>query len=152
MKRVYINEEVCIGCRLCEVHCRLEHSRSKDLIKAFKKESPSPSPLLRVERREVLSFAVPCRHCPEPYCVYACLTGALQRQPENGVITVDTAKCIGCWTCILACPFGVIRQEREQGKIAKCDLCLERGMPACVANCPNEALVYAETEDAVAAQ
>ena len=149
MKRVYINEEVCMGCRLCEVHCRLEHSPSKDLIKTFNRETPPPSPLLRVEKREPISFALSCRHCPEPYCVYACLTGALQRDSDSGVVTVDGERCTGCWTCILACPFGVIRQEKHQGKIAKCDLCLERDMPACVVNCPNEALVYAEVQDGV---
>lgn len=144
MKRVYVREEVCIGCRLCELYCRLEHSRSKDLIKTFKRESPQPMPLLRVETMEPVSFAVSCRHCTDPYCIYACLTGALRREPNSGIVTVDVEKCIGCWTCIVACPLGVIRQDTHQGKIAKCDLCLEKDMPACVANCPNEALVYAE--------
>ncbi len=149
MKRVYINEELCMGCRLCEVYCRVEHSKYKDLIKAFKKEPSPPLPLVRVEKRGPISFAIQCRHCAEPHCVYACLTGALQRESDSGVVTVDGEKCIGCWTCILACPFGVIRQETQQGKIAKCDLCQGEDMPACVANCPNEALVYAETEDKV---
>ena len=65
----------------------------------------------------------------------------------SGIVTVDSEKCVGCWTCVLACPFGVIRQEKHSGKIAKCDLCLEKEMPACVANCPNEALVFAEVPD-----
>lgn len=147
MKRVYINEEACMGCRLCQVYCRLEHSGYSDLLKAFRKESPLAMSLVQVEKKEPISFAVQCRHCAEPYCVYACLTGALQKSTENGIVTVDADKCIGCWTCILACPFGVIKQDRLQRKIAKCDLCLGREIPACVANCPNEALVYAETEN-----
>jgi carbon-monoxide dehydrogenase iron sulfur subunit len=147
MKLVYVNEEVCIGCGLCEVYCRLEHSFSKDLIKSFKKEPLHPAPLLRVERREPISFAVTCRHCTEPHCIYACITGALQRKPESGIVTVDEGKCTGCWTCILACPYGVIRQEKHRGKITKCDLCFEKEIPACVANCPNEALTYAEIQD-----
>lgn len=106
-------------------------------------------PLLRVEKMEPISFAVSCRHCTDPYCIYACLTGALHREPNSGIVTVDVEKCIGCWTCLLACPFGVIRQDTHQGKIAKCDLCLEKDMPACVANCPNEALVYAEAQEGV---
>ncbi len=149
MKRVYINEEACMGCRLCEVYCRFEHSDSRDLIKAFKTESPQPSTLLRVERSEPISFAVTCRHCPEPHCVYACITGALHRELKSSIVTVDKEKCIGCWNCILACPFGIIRQDKNQGKIAKCDLCLERDEPACVAYCPNEALVYAEVKNGV---
>lgn len=151
MKKVQVREEVCMGCGLCEVFCQLEHSISKDLIKAFKKEAPPPSSLLSVERRSPVSFAVTCRHCDEPLCVYACLTGALTKDPKSGIVSVDTEKCVGCWTCILACPFGVIRQDKRQGKVAKCDLCSGKDIPACVANCPNEALLYVEVEDGVAA-
>jgi carbon-monoxide dehydrogenase iron sulfur subunit len=143
MKRVYINEAVCMGCRLCEVYCRIEHSPTKDLIKAFRGEPPQP--LLQVEKREPISFAVQCRHCPEPYCVYACLTGALEKQLD-GVVSVDKDKCIGCWTCILACPWGVIRREARERKIVKCDLCQGEAMPACVSHCPNEALIYADAD------
>ncbi len=147
MRRVYVKEEVCIGCHLCEVYCQVEHSRSKDLIKALKRESPRPLPRLWVEERQPVSFSVPCQHCTEPLCVYACLTGALHKDPESGIVTVDEERCVGCWTCILACPFGVIRQDKDRGKIVKCDLCIGKDIPACVANCPNEALVYAEAED-----
>ena len=147
MKRVYIKEEVCIGCHICEVYCRAEHSQSKDLVKAFKGESPPSLPRLRVEEKKPVSFSVLCQHCYEPSCVYACLTGALHRDAESGVVTVDEERCTGCWTCILACPFGVIRQDKERRRIAKCDLCPGRDTPACVDNCPNDALVYAETEN-----
>ena len=145
MRRVYIKEEVCIGCHLCEVFCQVEHSQSKDLIKAFKRESPRPLPRLWVEARMPVSFAVQCRHCDEPPCVHACLTGALQRDAESGIVTVDVDRCIGCWICMLACPFGAIRQDTQRGKIIKCDLCIGENMPVCVSQCPNEALVYAET-------
>ena len=64
---------------------------------------------------------------------------------------MDTEKCAGCWTCILACPYGVVKPEKERGTIAKCDLCLGNGVPACVAHCPNEALVYAEVKNGVSA-
>jgi len=144
MKRIYINEGVCIGCHLCEVYCQLKHSQSKDLIKAFKREFPRPLPRLLVEERKPLSFAVQCRHCAEPTCVYACLTGALSRDSDSGIVTVDEEKCIGCWTCLLVCPFGVIRQDTKQSKTVNCDLCQGEDIPVCVANCPNEALVYAE--------
>jgi carbon-monoxide dehydrogenase iron sulfur subunit len=123
------------------------HSQSKDLIKAFKRESPQPLARLSVEVKDRVSLSVQCRHCDEPSCVYACLTGALQRDPDSGIITIDEEKCIGCWTCILACPFGAIRQDTQRGRIAKCDFCSENTVPVCVANCPNEALVYVEVPD-----
>ena len=144
MKRVFIKESVCMGCHLCEVYCQQEHSKSKDLIKAFKKESPCPVPRVRMEEKGAVSFSVRCQHCADAPCAQACLTGALTQDPVTGVVTVDTEKCVGCWTCILVCPFGAIRQDMEQGKMVKCDLCKGRNTPACVENCPNEALIYAE--------
>lgn len=142
MKRIFPKEEVCIGCRLCEVHCLVEHSASKDVIKAYTRETPRPLPRLRVQMKGTTSFPVPCRHCSEPLCVYSCLTGALSQDPATGVVTVDKKKCKRCWTCILACPYGAIWRDTES--IVKCDFCPGRDVPACVANCPNEALVLAE--------
>lgn len=147
MKRIYPQEEVCMACRLCEVYCLVEHSRSRDPVKAYKKESPRPLARIRVEEKGTLSFALQCRHCDEPPCVYACLTGALRKE-ESGVVKVEAEKCIGCWTCILACPYGAIAMDTARGVVAKCDLCPHLSLPACVSRCPNEALVYLEGIDA----
>lgn len=139
MRRIQAKEEVCIGCHLCEIWCTVEHSRSKDIIKAFKKE-PKIQPRVQVEERRPTSFAVQCRFCEEPYCVFSCISGAM-RIDENGAITHDAEKCLGCWTCIMVCPYGAISIDAE-GKIAsKCDLCAGRSVPSCVEHCPNEALV-----------
>ncbi len=145
MKRVYAREEVCIGCRLCEVHCAVQHSRSRDVVRAFKRERIPPTPRLHVEEAGALSFALQCRHCAEPLCVYACLTGAMHRDERTGVVLHDAERCVGCWTCLLFCPYGAIAKDAASGKVvAKCDLCGGLEPPACVANCPNEALVYEE--------
>ncbi len=88
--------------------------------------------------------AVQCRHCPEPPCAYACLTGAMQQDPLTGEVTLDPDRCIGCWTCILVCPYGAIRRDQQRNIAVKCDLCPHLEVPACVANCPNEALLFAE--------
>ncbi|MCX6011003.1 MAG: 4Fe-4S dicluster domain-containing protein [Chloroflexi bacterium] len=144
MGKVYVKEEVCIGCHLCEVYCQMEHSHSKDLIKAFKVETPRPLPRLRVEAKKPVFLSVRCQHCDEAPCIYACLTGALRQSPGSSAVSVDEERCVGCWACILVCPFGAIRQDVGRGKIAKCDLCGGKDMPLCVINCPNEALVYVE--------
>jgi carbon-monoxide dehydrogenase iron sulfur subunit len=101
-------------------------------------------PRIRVERKGEISFSLQCRHCDEPWCVYSCLTGAMQKDPTTGIVTVDTQKCMGCWTCILACPSGALTRDNGEKVVAKCDLCPGRDVPACVANCPNEALVFIE--------
>ncbi|MBN2185895.1 MAG: 4Fe-4S dicluster domain-containing protein [Dehalococcoidia bacterium] len=147
MKRVYVKEEACIGCHLCEVYCQLQHARSKDIIKALRKETPHPLPRLRVEEKGVVSFSVRCQQCDEAPCVQACITGALARNPVSSLIEIDPERCIGCWTCLLACPLGAIKQDIEQKKVLKCDLCQGEEIPVCVANCPNEALVYVESQD-----
>jgi carbon-monoxide dehydrogenase iron sulfur subunit len=135
-----------MGCGLCEVHCLVEHSRSRDVVKAHLRERPTPLALLHVERRDHFFLPVQCRQCPEPLCVYSCLTGAMQRDPATGEVHVDGARCIGCWTCILACPYGAIRRDNRRGIVTKCDLCPGRPVPACVAACPNEAILYTEAE------
>ncbi len=152
MKRVYVNEDVCIGCRLCEVYCRLKHSRTKDLIKAHKRETPRPLPRLRVDESGVLSLSVRCQHCDDAACIRACLTGALSRDPETALVTVDEERCIGCGTCVLVCPLGVPRLDEARQIMVKCELCQDEEIPPCVANCPNEALIYAEVAEENAAK
>lgn len=143
MKRILANKEYCIGCRLCEIHCVTAHSVSKDIVKAFKIEGMS-LPRIRVEESGPLSFAVQCRHCEEPLCVYSCITGAMTIG-EDGSVVNDSQKCVGCWTCILVCPYGAISRDEVEGKVvSKCDMCAGSNVPACVENCPNEALTYVD--------
>lgn len=139
MGRIYAKEEVCIGCRLCEIHCIVQHSKSKRIIKAFKEE-PRALPRAIVEEEGALSFALQCRHCDEPLCVEACMSGAMHI--EDGKVLCDSDRCVGCWMCIMSCPFGAIKRDEYHKISSKCDLCAGSDMPACVANCPNEALVY----------
>jgi len=142
--KIQIEEEHCIGCHLCETYCIAEHSRSKDLIKAFKKEYPRPLARVHVEEAKPVSFALLCRHCEDPLCVYACLTGAMSKD-RNGLVQHNPERCMGCWSCIMVCPFGAIaRDERVKKSVSKCDLCSGRKKPSCVEHCPNGALVCVE--------
>ncbi|KON26160.1 4Fe-4S ferredoxin [miscellaneous Crenarchaeota group archaeon SMTZ1-55] len=144
MKRIIIQEDACMGCGLCEVYCVVQHSTSKDLLKAYKKERPRPISRVRVEEAIPLSFAVQCQHCEDPPCVEACLSGAMQLDADTRLVVHDTEKCMGCWTCIAVCPYGALRMDADAKVVVKCDLCPTLDTPACVANCPNEALVYKE--------
>ena len=143
MKRIYAREEVCIGCRLCEIHCIVQHSRTKKIIKTFQEEEDRPLPGLLVEESGPVSFAIQCRHCDDAQCVAACMTGAMQKDENTGAVTHDADRCVGCWMCIMVCPAGAIRRDLEHGKIAsKCDLCVGEETPVCVDRCPNEALTF----------
>jgi anaerobic carbon-monoxide dehydrogenase iron sulfur subunit len=147
-KRILINEEYCIGCRLCEVYCITQHSSSKNILKAYKGEYPRPASGIVFEERGYTSFALQCRHCDEPLCVEACLTGAMYLDEGTGYVLHNRDQCVGCWMCIMVCPFGVIKPDLEQGVVAsKCDLCVEAEYPACVAHCPNGAIRLVEVNE-----
>jgi carbon-monoxide dehydrogenase iron sulfur subunit len=147
VKKVYVKEEVCIGCHLCEVYCQLQHAGSKDLVKAFKRAPSRPVSRLRVEEKGEISFSIRCQQCNDAPCVQACLTGALSRDPLTSLVKTDEERCIGCWTCILVCPFAAIGRDTIKKISVRCDLCQGEEVPVCVSNCPNEALVYLEVPD-----
>lgn len=71
----------------------------------------------------------------------------MSKDPVTGLVVSDPEKCVGCWTCILACPNGALVKDKAQKIVLKCDFCPDRETPVCVANCPNEALVLAADED-----
>lgn len=141
MKRIYVNEQWCLGCHLCEYYCAFANSDEDDMVKALKGKAIKPC--IRVEEGDSVNFAVSCRHCEEPLCVKGCITGALTK--NGGVITVDSDRCIGCYTCILCCPYGAVSPSGD-GVIQKCELCVKNsgGTPHCVKGCPNNAIVFEE--------
>ncbi|MCI7692449.1 MAG: 4Fe-4S dicluster domain-containing protein [Oscillospiraceae bacterium] len=143
MKKVYVNEDWCLGCHLCEFYCAAANS-GKDLIKAFKYSDKKPVPRIKVEEGSEVNFAVQCRHCEGKPCVKGCIAGALSI--VDGVVVCDENKCVGCYTCVLSCPFGCIVIDEEGHRIQKCDLCTKNhnGEPACVQGCPNKAIVFEE--------
>jgi Fe-S-cluster-containing dehydrogenase component len=90
---------------------------------------------------EVAEFAAYCRQCQEAFCVIACPKEALERQP-NGAVKRYNMRCVGCKSCVLACPFGTIFPEVINYVTAHCDLCLDQlaedpdYLPLCVKTAP----------------
>lgn len=140
MKRVFVKEEWCLGCHLCEYNCAFANS-GLDLMEKLKGKRIYPR--IRIEGEKDVTYAVSCRHCKDPICVKSCISGAMHL--ENGAVCIDREKCVGCLTCVLVCPFGAVA-EGENGAVQKCELCLKNscGEPACVAGCPNRAIVFEE--------
>ena len=146
MKLIGVHRERCTGCKTCELYCGAERgSEGKTLLKAVQ-ESPRPQPRVRVEGSGGTSFPLQCRHCSQAPCLDACLTGALTRDAESGMVIIQEALCIGCWTCTAFCPYGVIYPDPERKIAVKCDRCLYMEKPACVDVCPTKALEVVDLE------
>ena len=145
-KEIFVKTDRCVGCRSCIMACAVEHSASKILFGAIS-ESPRPKSRVYVEwvspDRKV---PLVCRQCEDAPCMHACIAGAISRDAD-GVVRTDTDKCIGCWTCVMVCPYGVIGRHLETHKAYRCDRCPDREMPACVSACPTGALVYQTVPD-----
>jgi carbon-monoxide dehydrogenase iron sulfur subunit len=144
-KEIFVKTDKCTGCLTCKIACAVEHSETKSLFAAIQ-ESPGPVSRVYVEWLPGnAKVPVLCRHCEDAPCLNACISGAISRSETNAVIT-DASKCIGCWTCVMVCPYGVIGRDQTLGKAFRCDRCPDREIPACVGACPTQALVY-ETVD-----
>jgi formate dehydrogenase iron-sulfur subunit len=95
-----------------------------------------------------------CMHCNEPACTAACLTQAMYKTKEGAVIWRGD-KCMGCRYCMVSCPFDIPKFEyfSSNPRIEKCNMCYSRlaegKVPACVENCPAEALMYGPRRDLI---
>ena len=138
----------CSGCQSCMLACSLVH------------EGAASASLSRIQVSRAVLAQYPydiqmsvCRQCPEPMCVKNCPTGACHVSEANGnVRMIDADKCIGCGTCLKACPYSPHRTTWNPAmqKSTKCDLCADApyfskpggpsGDQACVTTCPMGAL------------
>jgi carbon-monoxide dehydrogenase iron sulfur subunit len=75
------------------------------------------------------------------------MSGSLQKDPDSGIVYNDADACVGCWSCIMVCPFGAIAMDTANKKAVQCDQCRSVGTePQCVAACPTGALALAIAE------
>jgi formate dehydrogenase iron-sulfur subunit len=91
-----------------------------------------------------------CKHCTHAACLDVCPTGALFRT-EFGTVVVQSDICNGCGYCVPACPYGVIDQRKDDGRVWKCTLCYDRlgaGMePACAKACPTDSIQFGPLDE-----
>lgn len=146
MKRVYVNENWCLGCHLCEFNCAFANSGENNMVEALRGKPVYPR--IHIESSDEICYAVSCRHCKDPVCVKSCIAGALS--VNNGIIVSDKSRCVGCMTCMLVCPYGAL-MPGIGSTVRKCELCTDNssGEPACVKGCPNRAIVFEEREEII---
>ena len=91
-----------------------------------------------------------CKHCTEAACLDVCPTGALIRT-EFGTVIVQEDVCNGCGYCVPACPYGVIDQRPDDGRMWKCTLCYDRlqagAEPACAKSCPTDSIQFGPLDE-----
>jgi protein NrfC len=147
-----VDVKKCQGCLTCMLACSLVHEGKINL--SFSRIQVLENPYEKFPDDIELAQ---CRQCVEAACAGACPTGALHAAPEHGhVRLIDPEKCIGCKSCIDACPFEPSRAvwNFEKKHAQKCDLCADTpfwkeqggsgGKQACVEACPLGAIKFTE--------
>ncbi len=133
-KVLVIDHEKCTGCRECELACSVYHTGSSN---------PSRSRIKVIKWEwEGLYLPMTCQNCEKPFCVEVCPTKACHVDQGKNRVVIDADKCIGCKTCILACPFGAPVFDTVERITVKCDYC--DGDPQCVRFCEVEAIKYVD--------
>jgi Fe-S-cluster-containing dehydrogenase component/formate-dependent nitrite reductase membrane component NrfD len=141
-----IDQRRCIGCHACTVACKEENQVPLGVFRTWVKY---------VERGTFPHtrryFAVlRCNHCDHAPCVTICPTVALYRRPD-GIVDLDGERCIGCKSCMQACPYDALYIDPGTGTAAKCHYCAHRtevGLePACVVVCPEQAIISGDLDE-----
>lgn len=169
---VLVDLSRCVGCRSCEAACIREQG-----LLVPEKPFTDRSVLAEAEpgrrrtdetrytvvneynitgREHPLYRKVQCNHCQEPACLSSCFVNAYTKTPEGAVI-YNPKVCVGCRTCMIACPFYIPAFKYSSAfdpRIMKCVFCYDTRLkygkqPACVEACPQEALVFGKRTELI---
>jgi molybdopterin-containing oxidoreductase family iron-sulfur binding subunit len=136
----------CVGCGACQIACKEEHFLPPGIN--WNRVLLGETGRFPTVRKQI--YPVLCNHCAEPACVKACPTSA-STQREDGIVLIDSDKCMGCRYCLIACPYqqrtfhedgdreyfpgqgltpweelGRRRKPYQTGIVLKCTFCAER--------------------------
>lgn len=132
-KSLVFYPDECLGCRICETICAVEHTGminpERSRIKVTKDDEKG------------LDVVNVCLQCEEAPCVASCPMDAISKN-DDYTISIDKELCTLCGLCTEACPYGGISLDEQSGEVFVCDLC--GGDPACVKWCPTNAIQYTQ--------
>lgn len=162
---------LCIGCKACEVACKEWNDLGEDGLNWTGFSYDNTGAVGHSTWRHVKFVEHPpeighggnspdvaswtfssdvCKHCEKAGCLEACPTGSIVRT-EFGGVYVQPDICNGCSYCVVACPFGVVQRNKEDGRAFKCTFCYDRqkvGLtPACAHACPTESIKFGNLDD-----
>jgi anaerobic dimethyl sulfoxide reductase subunit B (iron-sulfur subunit) len=139
---------VCIGCKTCQIACR-DRNSLYGVGEIFREVTTNETGAF--PNVGYYSLSVSCNHCERPACMGVCPVGAITKREDTGEVILDPEMCIGCKSCVTACPYGEPKFIESEGIAGKCDSCVSlrnKGeLTACVAACPMRALDFGVLDD-----
>ncbi|MBU0942959.1 MAG: 4Fe-4S dicluster domain-containing protein [Proteobacteria bacterium] len=146
-----IRENHCIGCELCLEACR---STNKVPAHGYRTTILERSIPVTEEQRRRVFMPILCNHCNHPPCVRVCPTRATYKDETNGIVRMNPDKCIGCKTCMAACPYNARYFNEAIRAIDKCNFCYDTKLKesggkitACAAACPANVRIFGDLSD-----
>ena len=144
----HVDASICSNCKVCQIICKDKNDLPvgvtwRRVIQYGGGTWAAKGKVLVPDSVYTYSLSVSCMHCERPACMAACPAGAIAKR-SDGVVLIDSKKCVGCRACEEACPYHAPQFNAVTGVMTKCDFCqdlLAKGhRPACVAACPMRAL------------
>jgi len=145
-----MRQNLCIDCERCMDACVRTNQvpsygwRTKILVRTRN---------IGPKEKETIFMPVLCNQCNEPPCVRVCPTVATYKDKANGIVMMESKKCIGCKTCMAACPYNARYFNEDTRAVDKCNFCwdtrLSKGMrdTACVEACPAKVRIFGDLSD-----
>lgn len=151
MKRcLVIDLDRCTGCESCVIGCKYENK--VDLGQYWNKVL-RVGPMGTWPNISMYWLPMQCQQCANPACVAVCPTSAHHRDEETGVVLIDQELCIGCKSCVNACPWEVPYINVNTNTAQKCTLCFHETKdnpdwePPCCHNCCGGARFIGDLDD-----